>query len=153
MGTQKFKMNRVINQLDLLYESGYLSGDEVYIQRGHSMKSKYFPSDELIDKSKFDEIIEKSDIVICHGGTSSIITALNNGKKVLSIPRKANLGEHVDDHQHEIVTAFSEAGYIEVLTNINKLEETLNNVLDKEYKRYEQNNRLAKFILDNIIKN
>lgn len=71
----------------------------------------------------------------------------------MSIPRKANLGEHVDDHQHEIVTAFSEAGYIEVLTNINKLEETLNNVMDKEYKRYEQNNRLAKFILDNIIKN
>lgn len=84
-------MNRVINQLDLLYESGYLSADEVYIQRGHSMKSKYFSSDELIDKSKFDEVIEKSDIVICHGGTSSIITALNNGKKKYCLFREKQI--------------------------------------------------------------
>lgn len=60
-------------------------------------------------------ILQRADIVICHGGTGSLITALQQGCRVIAVPRLFELGEHYDDHQLEICTAFAARGLIEVV--------------------------------------
>ena len=59
-------------------------------------------------------ILDAAEIVICHGGTGSIITALQRGCHVIVIPRQFGLGEHYDDHQSEIASAFEQRGLLQV---------------------------------------
>jgi UDP-N-acetylglucosamine--N-acetylmuramyl-(pentapeptide) pyrophosphoryl-undecaprenol N-acetylglucosamine transferase len=55
-----------------------------------------------------------ADIVICHGGTGSFITALRQGCRVIAMPRLFERGEHYDNHQFEIAEAFAARGLVEV---------------------------------------
>lgn len=65
----------------------------------------------------FDEvqaILRNARIVVCHGGTGSLITALRQGCQVIAMPRLFELGEHYDDHQSEITEAFAARGLVQV---------------------------------------
>lgn len=64
--------------------------------------------------------LREADIVICHGGTGSLITALREGCRVIVIPRLFEKGEHYDNHQKEITRAFAGRGLV---TPANTLEE------------------------------
>ena len=52
--------------------------------------------------------MEKANIVITHGGTGAIIGAVKKGKKVIAVPRLAKYGEHVDDHQLQLIKQFDD---------------------------------------------
>jgi UDP-N-acetylglucosamine--N-acetylmuramyl-(pentapeptide) pyrophosphoryl-undecaprenol N-acetylglucosamine transferase len=58
-------------------------------------------------------LLADADIVFCHGGTGSLVTALRAGCRVIAMPREPATGEHYDDHQREIVEAFAERGLIQ----------------------------------------
>jgi UDP-N-acetylglucosamine transferase subunit ALG13 len=61
----------------------------------------------------FDEVralLRRANIVVCHGGTGSIITALREGCRVIVVPRRFERGEHYDDHQAEISDTFAQRG-------------------------------------------
>ncbi|MFL5297725.1 MAG: beta-1,4-glucuronosyltransferase WelK [Phenylobacterium sp.] len=72
---------------------------------------------EVVETLPFDGMIGKlreADLVVCHGGTGSLITALREGCRIVAMPRLFSLGEHYDDHQEEITEAFRARGLIEV---------------------------------------
>lgn len=72
---------------------------------------------EIVETLDFDvvqSLLNDAAIVVCHGGTGSLITALRAGCRVISMPRRFDLGEHYDDHQEEITAAFAARGYIEM---------------------------------------
>lgn len=54
-----------------------------------------------------------SDIVITHGGSGSILGALEAGCRVVAVARRQRHGDHYDDHQLDILKAFERAGLIE----------------------------------------
>ncbi len=71
---------------------------------------------ETVEELPFDEVtqlLDRADIVVCHGGTGSLITALRASCRVVALPRRFSRGEHYDDHQAEIVEAFAERGLID----------------------------------------
>ena len=53
----------------------------------------------------------------------SIITALELGKRIIVMPRRADLGEHRSDHQVATAKRFAEQGRIEVAFNERELLE------------------------------
>ncbi|MFD1610318.1 beta-1,4-glucuronosyltransferase WelK [Sphingomonas tabacisoli] len=61
------------------------------------------------------DILQRAAFVVCHGGTGSLITALRAGCRTIVMPRLFSLGEHYDDHQEEISTAFAARGLVEVV--------------------------------------
>ena len=70
---------------------------------------------EVRETIPFDEvqaILRDAKIVVCHGGTGSLITALREGCQVIAVPRLEELGEHYDNHQAEITDAFRRRGLI-----------------------------------------
>jgi len=152
LGTQRFPMNRVIDKIDNLIEIGFLNKNKIVIQNGHSKNSKYAENLGMIDESAFNNYIKNSDIVITHGGTSSIIKALRNNKKTIIIPRRADLREHVDNHQFEISDMFKNNGYAEVVLDIEDLKEAIINIEQKEYKKLSLPNGLADFLINDILK-
>ena len=83
---------------------------------------------EVVETLPFDQVqslLRDAAIVVCHGGTGSLITALREGCQVIAMPRLAARGEHYDDHQAEIISAFAERGLILVANTVDELREAL----------------------------
>lgn len=83
---------------------------------------------ECHDSLPFDEvkaILARADIVFCHGGTGSLVTALRAGCRVVAMARSPAAQEHYDDHQREIVDAFAGRGLIQTTDNADRLGEAL----------------------------
>lgn len=124
LGTQKQEFTRL---LDYIEKSNIK--DKIIVQAGHTKyKSKKMKIFDFIDYDKMNEYIKKSDLIITHGGTGSIITPLKEGKKVIACARLFKFSEHVDDHQNEIVDVFYEEGYILKLDESVKLDNILKDI-------------------------
>jgi UDP-N-acetylglucosamine--N-acetylmuramyl-(pentapeptide) pyrophosphoryl-undecaprenol N-acetylglucosamine transferase len=52
---------------------------------------------------EFEELIGRSALIVTHGGAGAIATAIKAGKKPIVAARRGDLGEHVDDHQRQLV--------------------------------------------------
>ena len=70
-----------------------------------------------LDRTDFLRLIVGADVVISHGGIGVISDCLSSGKTPLVIPRRKSFGEHVDDHQVEIVEFLAERGLVINLEN------------------------------------
>lgn len=88
-----------------------------------------------VETLSFDEMqatLREADIVVCHGGTGSLITALRQGCRVVAVPRLFELGEVYDDHQKEITEAFAARGMLAVAHNADELAAALKTVRSRE---------------------
>ena len=71
--------------------------------------------------AEMQALLRDAEIVICHGGTGSFITALREGCRVVAMPRLFERGEHYDNHQFEIAKAFAARGLVEVALEVDDL--------------------------------
>src|SRR3546814_183911 len=69
-------------------------------------------SSDVCSSDLVQKLLHDADIVVCHGGTGSLITALRAGCRVIAMPRLSERGEHYDNHQSEITEAFVARGLI-----------------------------------------
>ncbi len=65
----------------------------------HGYKPRNFPWEASIPPSTFNDMVDRSSLVVAHAGMGSILTALNRGRPILILPRSGELGEHRNDHQ------------------------------------------------------
>ena len=108
LGSQKFQFDRLLKKIDELVENGIIQ-EEVYAQIGASIyEPKHYAFDRFMDRQKFAEVMDSCNTVITHGGTGVIIGAVKKGKKVIAVPRLAKFGEHVDDHQLQLMKQFDD---------------------------------------------
>lgn len=122
VGSQKFQFNRLLKAVDKLVADGTLDKDEVFAQTGFcTYKPVHYAYCDFMDREAFSQAEGRADIVITHGGSGAIVGALKLGKRVIAVPRLAAFGEHVDDHQKQLVSAFSDAGLILVCTEMDQL--------------------------------
>lgn len=139
VGSQKFPFDRLMEAVDRFVESGGFS-DKAFAQTGACVYvPKTFPSEPFLSRERFGEIMSQCNVVITHGGTGAIVGAVKRGKKVIAVPRLACFGEHVDDHQVEIVQQFSEMGLIEPCFDIEDLPEAYARALNRDYLSYKTN--------------
>ena len=145
LGTQKQSFKRL---LDYIEKSNIK--DEIIVQAGHTKyKSKKM---NIVDFFSFDEmekLIDKADIIITHGGTGSIIGPLKKGKKVIVCSRLKKYGEHIDDHQQELIEIFKDEGYILELNENNDLDSLLKEIKMFKPKIYQSNTNKFK---ENLVK-
>lgn len=146
VGSQKFQFNRLIKAVDELAASGAVDGG-AFAQTG---ACTYVPAhmghEAFLDREAFRARMDACEVVVTHGGTGAIIGAVKDGKKVIAVPRRAEFGEHVDDHQAEIVKQFGEMGLIEPCMDPADLPEAYTRVLAKTYLPYKSNT--ARFCAD-----
>lgn len=88
---------------------------DVFAQTGPSdYRSEYIRTERFIDATEFRDRVEAASLVISHAGMGSIITALELGKRIIVMPRRASLGEHRNDHQLATAKRFADQGCITV---------------------------------------
>lgn len=151
LGSQKFQFNRMLIEIDKLIDKGKIT-EEVFAQIGASdYKPKNFKYSDFLTQDEFKNYMKNADLVITHAGTGAIVTALKNDKLVIAIPRLAKYGEHVDDHQVQLIDEFKELNFIEPVYEIEQLFMALELIKKNKYNKYTSNtktiiNDIEKFI-------
>ncbi|WP_165005468.1 PssE/Cps14G family polysaccharide biosynthesis glycosyltransferase [Enterococcus sp. ZJ1668] len=140
LGSQKFQFNRLLQAVDELIAQKLIS-QSVFAQKGFSDYSpKHYPFTDFLLREEFAAQIEQADIVLTHGGSGAIVSALKAEKKVIAVPRLKQFKEHVDDHQLQIIQAFSEGGYLMGLEDVAYLPTVLTQVKEQKLKQFTSNN-------------
>ena len=153
LGTQHNEFTRLLQEIDECINNKKID-EEVIVQAGFTKyESKKMRIFDMIPKLDLDEFVERADLVITHGGVGSIIMALNKNKKVIAVPRLHEYGEHVNDHQRQIIKVFSEKGYLIGLQNVEDMPEALKDIKTFVPKKYENNNHEMLNYIENFIAN
>lgn len=143
LGSQKFQFNRLLKAVDDLVEEDVLQ-EEVFAQIGYSdYKPRNYKFKEFLDRDEFAEMEGKAEIVITHGGTGAIIGAVKKGKKVIAVPRLAEYGEHVDDHQLQIIEQFVNSNLILKCENVKSLDKKINQIKKIKFNEYNSNTKVV----------
>lgn len=139
VGSQKFQFDRLLKAVDELVAGGTID-DEVFAQTGASnYKPQHYESKDFLNREEFQSVMGRSTIVITHGGTGAIIGAIKRGKKVVSVPRLKKYGEHVDDHQLQLISQFTRSNLISSCDDMEKLGDVLKEAKTREYATYQSN--------------
>jgi UDP-N-acetylglucosamine transferase subunit ALG13 len=119
VGTHHQRFERLLNALDSL-------DDELVVQYGPGQQppaashaEPFMPFDAMLDRFR------EADTVITHAGVGSIICASREGHVPLVVPRRHELGEHVDDHQVELTRALAQRGSVIAVWDVGTLAETV----------------------------
>lgn len=136
VGTQKQQFTRLF---ELVLNCNELNNEKIISQSGYTKyENDRIESFDFISLEKMDEYIEMADLVICHGGVGTILSAIMKGKKVIAIPRLAKYGEHINDHQIEICEELEKEGYIlyykDGIDSLDELVKKARNTTFNEYK-------------------
>lgn len=108
VGTHEQPFDRLVQKMDQLVEQGVIQ-EPVVIQTGYSTyEPKFCDHSKLLPFSQMQTCIDEARIIITHGGPASFIAALQVGKVPIVVPRKSELGEHVNDHQVEFSRAVAQ---------------------------------------------
>lgn len=111
VGTQ-FPFDRLVKAVDDAFDDDLID-EEVFAQTGKSSyRPRNFESVPSLDKSLFDKRLKEASGIISHAGVGTIMTALDNEKPLLVMPRLKRYGEVVNDHQLAIARRFEELGHI-----------------------------------------
>lgn len=147
VGSQKFQFDRLIKALDNLVAQNRII-DSLFAQTGYcTYVVKNFPCNSFLDRDQFTREMDRADIIITHGGTGVIIEAIKKRKKVIAVPRLSYYGEHVDDHQVELLDQFSKSQLICEWRDCDTLDEAIEIAKHTEYLTYKSN---TKTLLDSI---
>lgn len=147
VGSQKFQFNRLLKKIDELIEEDKIKNDVIAQTGVSTYPIKHYASFDFLSSEQFEKYMKKADLIITHGGTGTIVMASKMGKKIIGVPRLVKYGEHVDDHQMQILQEFKKANLIEVAYTTEELEEALRRVQITKYNIYHSNpDRLLKDI-------
>ena len=153
LGTQNNSFHRLLEEIDRLIEKKVID-EEVIVQAGYTKyQSENMQIIDFMSKQELQRLQQEADLIITHGGVGSIITSLEIGKKVIAVPRLHKYGEHVNDHQIEIVDKFNKNGNIIGINEVEELEEAINKAKNFQPKKYIENNKKMLDIIEKYIEN
>lgn len=153
LGTQNNSFHRLLEEVQKNIDNGNIK-EKVIAQKGYT---KFESADMVLYNQvpieEMKNLIKKADLIITHGGVGSIISSIEQGKKVIAIPRLRKYREHVNDHQIDIVKSFNELGYIIGIEDVSQIGEALKKVKGFKPKVYIKNTGNIIKIVENFIDN
>ena len=112
-GTQA-PFDRLVKCMDEIAPS--LNGVEIIAQVNQSKyKVRNMKSVAKLKPLEFNENFSRADLIISHAGMGTVISALQNNKPTIILPRSAALGEHRNDHQLATAKILEKLKYIHVI--------------------------------------
>jgi UDP-N-acetylglucosamine transferase subunit ALG13 len=116
VGTHQQPFDRLLGAL------GELDAGELVVQYGPAepppgvaRAEPYMPFERVLT------CMREAETVITHAGVGSILCARREGHVPLVVPRRHDLGEHVDDHQAELTRALEPRGGIVAVWDVAEL--------------------------------
>lgn len=99
VGTHEDPFDRLLGELERLCAEGVLD-EEVVCQSGYcTLETRHVQTHKQLPFDELQGLMSRARIIITHGGPASIMQALAHGTIPIVVPRQADFGEHVDNHQ------------------------------------------------------
>ena len=155
VGTQDKPFGRLIEAVEQAVLEHKIT-DEVIVQAGNTKyESKVLNVLNYVPFDEFNNYIDKADIIITHGGVGSILNALKLKKKIIAVPRLSKYGEHINDHQLQVIQKMTEDGYILSCEDENEIGNKVRDAENFIVKEYTSNteNFIADFkeVLEDVL--
>ncbi len=99
VGTDVHPFHRMTSWIDTWLEEGGAALATCYMQTGTSRQPRLAAHDAYLGYTEMERKVRDASAVVCHGGPGTIMLCVSLGKRPIVIPRAADRGEHVDDHQ------------------------------------------------------
>lgn len=115
-------------------------------------RSNYVPRHiktvDFLSTTVFSSYFSQAKLIISHAGMGTIISALQQEKPIIVLPRLAELKEHRSDHQLATANAFDKLKYIHVVYNEKELKDKVVEVWGGQLKHL---HKLGKFASAELI--
>lgn len=153
LGTQDKSFDRLLKAVDKEIKNGNIK-EEVIVQAGYTKyESKNMKIFDYVSEEDFKEYIDKCNVLITHSGVGTILNGIENGKKIIVVPRLSKYKEHHNDHQVEIAEEFEKEGYVIYLKDMKDLGNIIKKINKFNPRKLEHNKEVIKTIenfIDNI---
>jgi UDP-N-acetylglucosamine transferase subunit ALG13 len=108
-GTSEHGFGRLLGALPALVSGGAAS--EVRVQGRHAPPvAPGVVALGMVPRDAVAREVAGADVVVSHGGSGSCADAMRAGHRPIVVPRRAALGEHVDDHQADLAAELARLG-------------------------------------------
>lgn len=110
VGTHEAPFDRLV----LAAEAFASRHDEpVVVQRGTSrVAAPHCTVHDFLAPHDVDHLVGLARVVVTHGGAATIDQVLHAGRVPIVVPRRASYGEHVDDHQVQLLRRFGDRVHV-----------------------------------------
>ena len=126
--------------------------DDVFAQIGASdSPPHHIRWERFLSPPDFKAKAREAEVIVAHAGMGSILTAIQLGKPIVIMPRRAHLGEHRNDHQLATVSHLSGDVDIAAAANERELVELLHRLDELRSptaRRSDEYSRLLSFLRD-----
>jgi UDP-N-acetylglucosamine transferase subunit ALG13 len=99
--------------------------ERIWLQHGPTPLPSGVEGRSLVSRAEMLELMRAADVIVCHGGSGTLFDALMTGHVPVVVPRRHQLGEHVNDHQLELPEALQSQGRAIVVRELAKLGEAV----------------------------
>ena len=126
VGTDHHPFDRLVRWVD-----AWASERDVRVvaQFGTATPPQHVDGAEMLRADELGRLMGRSVAVVCHGGPGTIAAARDAGTIPIVVPRRPDLGEHVDDHQMRFVARLAESGAVHAPATEAELRELLDRAL------------------------
>lgn len=109
--TQSF--SRLLDGIADLVRRGAVKTDELIIQSGSNadFQCHGWIQQDFFSPAEFRELVDRADVIVCHGGAGTLYHAFQAGKIPVVMPREKQYGEAFD-HQLEFVKVLADQGRV-----------------------------------------
>jgi UDP-N-acetylglucosamine transferase subunit ALG13 len=105
------------------------AGTEVLAQTGETPAVDGLDCRPYLPPADLSAAMAGADAVVCHGGPGTIMQARHAGRLPIVVPRRPDLGEHVDGHQLRFASWMAERDQIVVADTDAELHAALDKAL------------------------
>ena len=122
VGTQ-LPFDRLIGAVDKWAASR--GRNDVHAQIASGVAPSHVSYDRHLTPQEFDRHVADCELLVAHAGTGSIFTALKFQRPLIVMPRRADLGEHRNEHQMATAKHFATITNVRVAMDENELASAL----------------------------
>jgi UDP-N-acetylglucosamine transferase subunit ALG13 len=123
VGTDHHPFDRLCAWADAWVAAGRHPEVPWFVQSGTSKAPVHAPARDYIRYDEMCDYMSRAVAVVCHGGPATIMDARKLGRVPIVLPRNADLGEHVDNHQQRFARKMAELGEIHLVTTQDEMFE------------------------------
>lgn len=106
-------------------------GHQVIAQTGKTdLVLPWIEPQPFVNAAEFKQYLKQADVLVAHAGMGSILTAMELGKPVIIMPRRADLGEHRNDHQLATAERMAHLANLQIVNSAGELEAALDVALN-----------------------
>lgn len=153
LGTQDNSFHRLLEEVQALIDKKVIT-EKIIVQAGRTKyESKDMEIHSLMPEEELKEIMKKADLVITHGGVGSIVMALKMEKKVIAVPRLSEFGEHINNHQIQIIETFNSQEFLIGITDLKELGNALEKAKEFKPKKFKSETEHMINLIEEFIDN